>query len=394
METTQHEKESGPTHILVVDDEPDIELLMRQKMRRKIRAGKYSLDFALNGLEALAKLDEERDVGFDMIVTDINMPKMNGLELLGELAKRGAEVKSIVVSAYGDMDNIRTAMNLGAFDFVTKPVDFVDLETTIERTIDHIRMWREAVESQNQIRAQEARLDIARSLQQSVLPTEMPTSHRYEIHAGFFPARDVGGDFFDIVRLENERLGLAVADTSGKGIPTALFMMGARSVLKGTAIGSSEPGTVLSEMNHVIEQDNPNKMSVTVLYVVYDPKSGEMHYANAGHPSPFVVRRDGSCSEFDPVQGLAIGLDGDAAYEEGTTTLERGETLVIYSDGVLGARNESGEEFGVERLGRVFEGNAPDGAREAHERIMQAVNGFAVKGEDRDDMTVLAVHRR
>ena len=394
METTQHEKEAGPTHILVVDDEPDIELLMRQKMRRKIRAGKYSLDFALNGLEALEMLDEERDAGFDVIVTDINMPKMNGLELLGELARRGAEVRSIVVSAYGDMDNIRTAMNLGAFDFVTKPVDFVDLETTIERTIEHIRMWRDAKELQNQLRAQEARLDIARSLQQSILPTEMPFSHRYEIHAGLMPARDVGGDFYDIVKLENERLGLAVADTSGKGIPAALFMMGARSVLKGTAIGSSEPGTVLSEMHHIIEHDNPSSMFMTVLYMVYDPKTGEMHYANAGHPSPLVVHGDGSCSELDPVQGIAIGLAGEAEFEEGTTTLERGETLVVYSDGVLGARNESGEEFGIERLGRVFEGDAPGGAREAHDRIVQAVNGFAGKAGQGDDMTFLAVNRK
>ena len=254
MERLTGDERETPTQILVVDDEPDIELMMRQKMRRQIRKGRYAFDFALNGIEALEKLNAPRDPPYDLLVTDINMPKMNGLELLGEIARRNAEVKSIVVSAYGDMDNIRTAMNLGAVDFVTKPVDFDELETTIARTEEQIRTWRDAVQSRDRRRAREIELDMARTLQRSVLPGEMPASHRYEIEARMTPAREIGGDFFDIVKLEDEHLGIAVADVSGKGIPAALFLVGARSVLKGTAIGASEPGTVLSEMNRIIER--------------------------------------------------------------------------------------------------------------------------------------------
>ena len=320
MDRPSGDKRDAPTQILVVDDEPDVELLMRQKMRRQIRKGRYAFDFALNGIEALEKLNERRDPPFDMLVTDINMPKMNGLELLGEIAKRNAEVKAIVVSAYGDMDNIRTAMNLGAVDFVTKPVDFEDLQTTIARTEEHIRTWRDALQSRDRLRALENELNMARTLQQSALPGEMPTSHRYEIEAHMTPMREIGGDFFDVVKLENEHLGTAVADVSGKGIPAALFMMGARSVLKGTAIGANEPGNVLSEMNQIIEQDNPNTMFLTLVYMVYNPRTGEMRYANGGHPSPMVVGGDGIGSKLAPVQGVAVGLDADAAFEEGTAT--------------------------------------------------------------------------
>ena len=394
MDRLEGDERDAPTQILVVDDEPDIELMMRQKMRRQIRKGRYAFDFALNGIEALEKLNERRDPPYDLLVTDINMPKMNGLELLGEIARRNAEVKSIVVSAYGDMDNIRTAMNLGAVDFVTKPVDFDELETTIARTEEQIRTWRDAVQSRDRLRAREIELDMARTLQHSVLPSEMPASHRYEIEARVTPAREIGGDFFDIVKLENEYLGIAVADVSGKGIPAALFLVGARSVLKGTAIGASEPGTVLSEMNRIIEHDNPKTDYLTVVYMVYNPRTGEMRYANGGHPSPMVVGADGTGSELAPVQGVAVGLDAQAAFEEGTATLEPGETVVMYSDGVVQAKNAAGEAFGTERLKHVFEGRPPAGAGEAIRRIEEAVAAFSEGREHDDDLTVLALQRR
>ena len=394
MERLTGDERETPTQILVVDDEPDIELMMRQKMRRQIRKGRYAFDFALNGIEALEKLNAPRDPPYDLLVTDINMPKMNGLELLGEIARRNAEVKSIVVSAYGDMDNIRTAMNLGAVDFVTKPVDFDELETTIARTEEQIRTWRDAVQSRDRRRAREIELDMARTLQRSVLPGEMPASHRFEIEARMTSAREIGGDFFDIVKLEDEHLGIAVADVSGKGIPAALFLVGARSVLKGTAIGASEPGTVLSEMNRIIEQDNPKTDFLTLVYMVYNPRTGEMRYANGGHPPPMVVGGDGTVSELAPVQGVAVGLDAEAAFEEGTATLEPGETVVMYSDGVIQARNAAGEAFGAERLRQVFEGRPPTGAGDAVQRIEEAVAAFSESREHDDDLTVLALRRR
>ena len=144
--------------ILVVDDEPDLETLVLQKFRRQIRDGAISFLFAHDGVEALAALKSNADI--DLVVTDINMPRMDGLSLLQKLQEREEKVSAIVVSAYGDMSNIRTAMNRGAFDFVTKPIDFLDLETTIAKTMRHIETLRDA--RQRQAEAERAHASLSR----------------------------------------------------------------------------------------------------------------------------------------------------------------------------------------------------------------------------------------
>ncbi|MFD2999343.1 adenylate/guanylate cyclase domain-containing protein [Pontibacter toksunensis] len=126
--------------ILVVDDEADLELLIKQKFRRKIRENAYKFVFAQNGVDALAKLQEHPDL--DIVLSDINMPEMDGLTLLTKLPEVNPIIKAVIVSAYGDMDNIRTAMNRGAFDFVCKPVNFEDLELTMEKTLQHVNQIR------------------------------------------------------------------------------------------------------------------------------------------------------------------------------------------------------------------------------------------------------------
>ncbi len=122
-------------HILVVDDEPDLEVLIKQKFRKKIRQDEYAFWFAANGVEALAQLEAHPEI--DVLLSDINMPEMDGLTLLGRISKERPLVQSVIVSAYGDMENIRSAMNLGAYDFVTKPINFEDLTITVEKTLKH-----------------------------------------------------------------------------------------------------------------------------------------------------------------------------------------------------------------------------------------------------------------
>src|SRR5512140_3780316 len=131
-----------PHKILVVDDEPDLEVMIRQRIRKQIRDDEIRFEFAQNGVQALSKLDQ--DPGISVILSDINMPEMDGLTLLEKVGERNNPgIKAVIISAYGDMENIRTAMNRGAFDFLTKPINFADLETTIEKTLRHIEMLRE-----------------------------------------------------------------------------------------------------------------------------------------------------------------------------------------------------------------------------------------------------------
>ena len=380
-----------PYKILVVDDEPDVEPLVLQRMRRKIRDGSYTFVFAQNGIEALARLHEDKEIV--MVLSDINMPQMDGLTLLQQIPKVDPDLRAVIISAYGDMKNIRTAMNRGAFDFVTKPIDFEDLEVTIERTLSNIAEWREALESRDKLVVLQNELDVASSMQQSILPTQFPKGPSYEVFGSMKPARSVGGDFFDIMRLENGKIGVAIADVSGKGVIAALFMMSTRTLLKGAAIGTSDPGAVLREVNNLLNEDNEAAMFVTILYAVYDPASGELTYANGGHNSPLIVHADGKSELLPLTDGIALGLVPDLEYREGSLTLSPGDTIVLYTDGVTEAMNGDDVEFGNDRLRAIFTEGAPANAEEANMGVLHAVDTFVVGTPQSDDITCLTLCR-
>ena len=380
-----------PYRILVVDDEPDLEPLILQRMRRDIRAGSYEFVFARNGVEALEQL--ERDDGIDMVLSDINMPQMDGLTLLEQIPEVDPNLRSVIISAYGDMKNIRAAMNRGAFDFVTKPLDFEDLQVTIERTLRNAANWREALSSRDKLVALQNELDVASKMQQSILPSHFPEGDDYQVFGNMEPARNVGGDFFDVVRLENGRVGLAIADVSDKGVPAALFMMSSRTLLKGAAIGRSAPSEVLREVNDLLHQDNEAEMFVTLFYATYDSESGAFTYANGGHNSPLIVRADGSSALLPLTDGIALGLRPGILYLQETITLLPGDTVVLYTDGVIEAINGQGEQFGIERLREVFVAARPKDSQGVVTEILNAVNVFAGDTPQFDDITCLTLRR-
>ncbi len=381
----------NPYKILVVDDEPDLQPLMLQRMRRSIRAGKYVFVFAGNGVEALERLREQQDI--DMVVSDINMPQMDGLTLLDQIAQLDPNIRSVIVSAYGDMKNIRTAMNRGAFDFITKPIDFDDLRITIDRTLKHMARWREALTSRDQLVTLQHELDIARKMQRAILPTEFPNKPDYRIFGDMEPARNVGGDFFDVIPLEHDRVGLAIADVSDKGVPAALFMMSSRTLLKGAAIGSSEPGDALREVNDMLCEKNESMMFVTLLYGIYDPASGKLTYANAGHNSPIVVHPDKSCDMLPLTDGIAIGVMPDLEYRQKTITLSPGDTLTFYTDGVTEAMNQNEEVLGEERLFEILKGASSKEPEEITRAIFEGIKTFVGDAPQSDDITCMTIYR-
>lgn len=381
----------GPYRILVVDDEPDLEPLVLQRMRRAIRSGRYQFVFAQNGVEALQTLGE--DDGIDMVLSDINMPQMDGLALLSHIPDVAPDIRSVIISAYGDMKNIRTAMNLGAFDFVTKPVDFEDLRITIERALTNLEEWREAMSSRQRLMALESELGIASKMQQAILPTQFPSLPGIQIYGSMTPAREVGGDFFDVLYLDNGCIGLVVADVSDKGVPAALFMMASRTLLKSAAIGLKSPAEVLREVNDLLYDDNDAMMFVTLLYAVYDPSTGELTYANGGHNAPLIVHADGSSTILPGTRGIALGVMSNMEYEQRTISTSPGDTVIFYTDGVTEAINEAEEEFGMERLQQVFTSHPPRDSKDATEAVFSAVNDFAGTASQFDDITCLIFRR-
>ena len=385
VEMTEH-----PAKILVVDDETDLEPLMLQRMRRTIRDGRYEFVFAHNGVEALQKL--EIDDSIDMVLSDINMPQMDGLTLLDQIAARDPNLRSVIISAYGDMQNIRTAMNRGAFDFVTKPLDFEDLQITIDRTLQHVAKWRDALASRDKLVVLQNELGVASQMQQSILPSHFPQGLGYRVFGHMTPARNVGGDFFDVIRLENDCLGLGIADVSDKGVSAALFMMSCRTLLKGAAIGApGGPGEVLREVNNILSEDNETSMFVTLFYATYDPQSRVLTYANGGHNPPLLVHADGASELLPLTGGVALALVPDLLYQQDSVTLAPDDTVIFYTDGVTEAINAEGDQFEVSRMQEIFAAAPPKDPESVVMDLLDAVNAFAGDMPQFDDITCLAL---
>ena len=381
-----------PSKILVVDDEPDLEPLMLQRMRRHIRSGKYEFLFARNGADALSRLEQDPDI--DIVLSDINMPEMDGLAMLEQIPEINPNVRAVVVSAYGDMKNIRTAMNRGAFDFVTKPVDFRDLQITIERTLAHTKQWREALSYRDKLVSIQNELEVASRIQRSILPSDFPNTSQVQMYGNMEPAQDVGGDFYDIITLDRGRIGLVMADVSGKGIPAAMFMMTCRTLMKGVAIGLLKPGEVLEEVNELLCEENETTQFVTVLYAVYDPEAGSFTYASGGHDAPLLVRGDGQTELLPLTEGIALGVQPGFQYQERKVILEPGERVVLYTDGITEAQTEQEELFGVEGLSNALLGTSgAETAEDSIREIFAATREYMGRAAQFDDITCLAIQR-
>ncbi|MCE2461016.1 MAG: SpoIIE family protein phosphatase [Pseudomonadales bacterium] len=377
-----------PAKILVVDDEEDLELLMRQRFRRQIRRGDYELHFAHNGREALDVLAENPDIR--LVLSDINMPVMDGLTLLSQLQEIEANVSAVVVSAYGDMANIRTAMNRGAFDFVTKPIDFNDLQVTVEKTLGHIQVLEDALASRDRLVALKQELVVASQVQTSVLPAALPVTEHFDVHAEMTPAREIGGDFYDFFSLDEYRMGLVIADVSDKGIPAALFTMVSRALLKAAARHHESPAECLYEVNQLVSRDNDACMFVTLFYAVLDLRDGHLRYSNGGHNPPRLICQ-GEVQEVPSSNDIALGIFMEHEFHDNELVLCVGDALFLYTDGITEACNAREEEFGEQRLDELLAGAADAQMPDLIATVVDAVEEFAGGVAQFDDMTCLAL---
>jgi phosphoserine phosphatase RsbU/P len=383
---------TDPIHILVVDDEPDLELLIRQMFRRQIREGALAFSFASDGIEALEYL--ANDVTTDIVLSDINMPRMDGLSLLGKIRELERPLKVIMVSAYGDMENIRTAMNRGAFDFITKPISFDDLTITIEKTHRDLEVHRKAAMVQRQLTALHRELEIASKIQLSMLPSAFPAFPEQEafgLYATMIPAQEVGGDLYDCFMLEDGRLGFVVGDVSGKGVGAALFMAITRTILRATALRGLSPAACIRAVNGALFPESMPHMFVTLVYGLLDQETGTVTLCNAGHNRPYVIREDGSVEMVDSPRSIAVCLQPDFAYLDTEVSLLPGESLVVYSDGVTEAADGARERFEEDRLVACLEQAHGESPAEIIRDVLRAIEEFCGPIQPSDDVTLLVL---
>ena len=380
---------TSPTRLLVVDDEEDLELLIRQRFRRSIRQGEIDFVFAHNGRDALEKLVAHPEIR--LVLSDINMPVMDGLTLLSQLEEIRPEIRAVIVSAYGDMENIRTAMNRGAFDFVTKPIDFKDLEITIRKTLRHIETMQSALESRDRLVAITRELEVATQVQMSILPRDHASSENHEIQAMMIPAREIGGDFYNFFSLDDALIGLIIADVSGKGIPAALFTMVTQTLLKGAVRNFASPARCLSEVNELLAEDNETCVFVTVFYGILDLRDGTFRYCNGGHNPPRLVRGDSQVEALPTTGNVVLGVFPGHDYADGEVRLAPGDSLFLYTDGITEAQNARNEEFGEERLDEKLANLGQASARDVVNEVVDAVHVFAEDTPQSDDITCIAL---
>ena len=384
-----------PEKILVVDDEPDLESLIRQRFRRKIRDGEYDFVFAANGLEALSRLIEHKDVG--VILSDINMPEMDGLTLLAKLNElRNPALRTVIVSAYGDMDNIRTAMNRGAYDFVTKPVDFNDLETTIEKTIRELELVRNALKEHDKLIAIQYDLDTARNIQLAILPKvfpPFPERNEFEIFAMMEPAKEVGGDLYDFFLLDDNRVGFVIGDVAGKGVPAAIFMAVSRTLIRATAMKGIPPDECMTYVNNLLCKDSVSSMFVTVFYGILNFKTGELEYANGGHNPPYMMKSNGELITMPLTGGLALGVEEGFVFKSNKVQMEKDDLLFTFTDGVTEAMDQEYELYSEERLEEFLRKNYQLQTTDLVKESFADVHAYAKGAIQSDDITVLAIRK-
>jgi len=238
---------------------------------------------------------------------------------------------------------------------------------------------------------QASELSIARSIQMGLLPRELHRRPDYRAAALIEPAREVGGDLYDLFELDDDRIGLVVGDVSGKGVPAALFMAITRTLLRALAIQISRPSDLLAALNSRLEEENPSNMFVTLFYGIFDRRDGMLRYASAGHNSPFLARAGGETLVFPRVKGIALGVFEAAIYEEGRIALEPGDHLLLYTDGLTEAMNASNGLFGDERALAAFAERAELEPGELLRGLRQEVAAHVGGAEASDDLTLLAL---
>lgn len=382
--------------ILSVDDEQDLEVLLTHYFRRKIRKGEYEFTFAHNGLEALKIMVEQPN--FDIILSDINMPEMDGLTLLSKINElRNPAQKCIMVSAYGDMKNIRTAMNRGAFDFATKPIDMDDLSLTIEKAIEQIEYVKKTQQEHSQLKSLQTDLATAGEIQKAILPCRFPPftelAHALDIYASMTPAKDIGGDFYDFFRISDEKIGFVMADVSGKGIPAALFMAVSNTLLRSVALATESTNECMDEVNRLLCKASVNSMFVTMFYGILNHKTGDIDFTNAGHNPAYILHEDGKVERVPQhANFVAGGLEG-FVYKNNTTHLNPGEAIVLYTDGITEAFNAQDEPFGEQRFEDSLAELYYEDARTVIEEVHNDLGEFIGETTQSDDITMLVIKR-
>jgi len=401
--------------ILFVDDEKNILSALRRLLFPM--RGEWDIQFATSGFEALDILAQD---SFDVIVSDLRMPGMDGFELIEWMQGHEPRVVPVVLSGTARVEDALKAVQHGAYDFVSKPVEALDvfiqhvqraiehkrLIERNERLVEELRTKNEELENrldqlelahsilQSQAVAIQVDLNRAMRIQHGLLPKRLPFADRISLAAIYHPMAKVGGDLYDVFQLDEHRLGIYIADTSGHGISSAMLTVFLKHAVQGSLRSQDArlrmPGESLCALNTILLNEAFGQgIFVSMAYVVIDLDSMTLYYSSAGHPPMFLKMSDGTIQRLHKPAPV-LGLNPRVAYTDSEVKLHPADMLALYTDGITEARSASGEYFGEERLKRLIaisDSHADSFAKEVEQRL----TAFCSGRQHTDDFTLVAL---
>ena len=386
------------SRILIADDQQDV----LDALRLLLKGHGYSIETVNSPADLLAAV--ARQV-FDILLIDLNYARdttsgREGLDVLSRLREIEDAPPVVAMTGWATVGLAVEAMQYGVSDFVEKPWTNTRLLEILQKQIGLGRERRESRRRAAQearareealIHQQEQEREIAeaRAIQEKLLPREISQMPGYEIASAWQSARLVGGDYFDILPLDEKMLGICIADVAGKGMPAALLMSNLQAAVRGLSSLSVAPNLLCSRLNSLIYRNTASDRFITFFYAQLDGAKRHLAYVNAGHNAPFVVRSDGSHERLRE-GGAVLGVFATRNYEMGSAQLSPGDRVILFTDGVTEACNLAGEEFGEARLLRLLEDQRTLSADELQAKILAVVAEFS-GGLWQDDATLLVL---
>jgi|SRR5579862_4559759 sigma-B regulation protein RsbU (phosphoserine phosphatase) len=384
--------------VLIADDQPDV----LEALRLLLKNHGYEVITASSPAGILSRIDSEN---FDLVLMDLNYGRdttsgREGIELLERLSAREEKPPIVVMTGWASVGLAVEAMHQGVADFIEKPwtntrlLEILAKQITIgsERRTARERSRARSREDEQQrvaLRRAQDEMEEALRIQQRLLPAQIPQAAGYEIAAIWRPARIIGGDYYDVLRLGQDTLAFCIADVAGHGLPAALVMANLQAAVHGFASIGLAPHEMCEGLNRVLCENLSPDRFVTFFYAVLNTKSGRLQYSNAGHPSPLVSRIDGSSVSLQG-GGPVLGLFPEERFTTQEVQLIASDRLVCFTDGVLEASGADGLEFGQQGLRETVCGRVTDSAEALSQGLLQAALLHA-QGSLEDDATVLTV---
>jgi len=375
-------KDLSESRILIVDDaKANVDILVAALR------DEYRLSVALDGEVALRSIEKNPP---DLVLLDIMMPGTDGYEVCRRLRATEAtrEIPVVFLSSLDDVRNKARGFEVGGNDYLTKPFEVLEIKVRV-RSLLKAKAYADAVRE-----AMARDLRIAREIQMGILPVDPGSATSgtgIEVHAVVEPAREVGGDLFEVLRVSDRRVVVALGDVSGKGIPAALFMAVAVTMLRTFARYIENPDEILTRLNDELAEQNPRGMFITIQCLVFDLEHGRVSCAGAGHHQLAIVSPGSPARLAVPSSGRPVGLMPANSITSETFDLVPGDTFVLFSDGVSEALNPAEDFYGDDRLLAALASIASASPQEMVSHVLQDVRAFAAGAKQSDDITVLAV---